>query len=134
MGSGGPPLFSLLHPLSPGLSSYGLRVGQGDRRLTRALWGFWLPAGVPFWAVMAPLADTDFIFKKNPVGSLLGYKVLKGLYPHCIDFLTRGHFFLDLLEPSLSSCSCGIPHILRLTVVWVARPTLVWCVCNVAQV
>lgn len=64
------------------------------------------------------------------------YEVFSKLYPHCVDFLMRGHLLLDLLEPSLSSCSCGTPHSLWLgvEVVWVARPALVWCVCSIAQV
>lgn len=50
------------------------------------------------------------------MGSLLGYEVFSGLCPHCIDFLTGGHLLFDLLEPSLSTCSYGMPHSLWLRV------------------
>lgn len=68
------------------------------------------------------------------MGSLLGYKVVRGLYLHCTDFLTRSHLLLDLLEPFLSSCGTLHSLWLRVEVVWVARPALVQSVCNMAQV
>lgn len=52
------------------------------------LLGFLAPSWRSFlghWLALASLV------LKNPMGSLLGYKVFKGLYLHCIDFLTRGH-------------------------------------------
>lgn len=46
--------------------SSGLRVGEGDRRLTRVLLGFWPPARAPVWAVLVPWAYTGFIFLLKP--------------------------------------------------------------------